>query len=294
MNETTATAELQAFAAPITTVPDAFIEAIKHHQAIVAATTAIDSTMFHCDRPVALPADFELHDLEHYMEHRRRPRGTMTTRFIPPFAHYANHFAEDGAIAFVNPADMSATAVLNFGSIDAPGHADNLVKLTPQKTSPYQALLQITSGQQSQRAVAEFLEDWSAHIECFDAEGAIKTAQAAAAVRKITIESAQQVESEEQSLSASRSAFESIKVSSKELLPATIHFTCRPYADLSDRTFVLRLGVLTTDKTPKLVLRLQKAEQHEEEMANELVELIAAELAGTSVVALVGKYSKGD
>lgn len=286
---TTSTAELPSCAATITSVPDAFIDALKNGQAISAATAVINEAMFHCDRPVALPADFELHDLEHYMEHRRRQRGAMTTRFIAPFAAYAAAFSEDGATVFVDPEDMSATAVLNLGTADAPGHADNTAKLTPQKTAAYKALLQLCGMQRSQRDVAEFLEDWAAHIECFDAEGAIKTAQAIAAVRKITIESAQQIESEEKSLSASRSAFESIKATSKEPLPTTICFTCAPYADLGARTFALRLGVLTTDKIPKLVLRLQKAEQHEEEMANELVERITEQ---TNTPVLIGRYSK--
>ena len=292
MNQTAnTTAELQAFAAPITTVPDAFIVAMKAGQAITAASAAVNDASVNLISAAALPDDFKLHDLESYLNYRRRPRGTMSTRFIGPFAEYAIAHAGEGATVFVDAGDMTATAVLDLGTVDLPGHADNKAKLTPNKTADYAALLQITAGPRSQQDVAEFLEDWADQAKCLNGDTEIKVPLAIAAVRKITIESAQRVESEEQSLSATRSAFESIKASSQDPLPTTIHFTCPPYADLNERTFVLRLSILTGDKAPKLVLRVQKLETHTEEMANELVMLISDAIAPEMPV-LVGTYGK--
>lgn len=291
MNETTATAELQAFAAPITTVPDAFIVAMKAGQAITAASAAVNDASVNLISAAALPDDFKLHDLESYLNYRRRPRGTMSTRFIGPFAEYAIAHAGEGATVFVDAGDMTATAVLDLGTCDLPGHADNKAKLTPNKTAAYAALLQITAGPRSQQDVAEFLEDWADQVKCLNGDTEIKVPLAIAAVRKITIESAQRVESEEQSLSATRSAFESVKASSQDPLPTTIYFTCPPYADLEERTFALRLSILTSEKTPKLVLRVQKLETHIEEMANELVMRIS-EAIGPELPVLVGIYGK--
>lgn len=269
----TAPAELAKFGYPIN-VPDQFIEAITKSQEVYAVSTAIHEAIEVGAAAVGLHEDITVRDLENYRSTRRRPRGTMTTRFIAPFAAYVRTHAADGATVFVNPDNMTATAVLDLGTLSAPGHADHQAKLQPKMTAAYNALTLITAGARSQQDVAEFLEDWASHVDCFNADGEIKPHLAIAAVRKITIEAMRKVESEEQRLSATRSAFESVQASSKDPLPTTIQFFCLPYADLKPRTFVLRLGVLTGETKPKLVLRIQKAEEHNEEIANELVECI--------------------
>jgi uncharacterized protein YfdQ (DUF2303 family) len=255
----------------------------------------------------ALPSDYKLHDLERFLPQRRRVRGLMQTPFVRAFAAYVKTHMEAGASVFVDPAKLGATAVLNLGGPSNPGHADNLAKLTPEKTAAYAALQLQTLGNRhlTQKEAAEFMEDWSEHIQCFsDAGHTISNPRAVAAVRKITIDAMRKLESTEQSLSASRSAFESVQASSTEPLPSTIYFKCRPFADLAERLFVLRLGVITTDdKAPKITLRIAKAEQHAEEMAVELCELVLQhmELAmgsettrATLVPVLIGAYTKSD
>lgn len=278
-------------AAPCISVPGAFIEALEAGQEITAAKDAIWAAAHSPTAVVALPDSMVLRDLEAYLPQRRRMRGTMSTCFVSPFAAYAEANAAVGAAIFVNPDQMTATAVLDLGTPDEPGHADNKAKLELNKTAAYAALLTMAHGAQSQKDVAEFLEDWADHLQCANADGAVQLPLAIAAVRKITIESAQKVHSEEQSLSSSRSAFESIKASSTDPLPTTVQFTCHPYADLSKRTFVLRLGVLTSESKPKLTLRIQKIEEHKEQMANELADLVAASV-GNAITVLIGSYGK--
>lgn len=266
------------------------IETLQEGQAITAANqeTAINDTA----DLVALPTHYTLHDLEHLQATRRRARGTMSTRLIAPFAQYTQMHAETGAAVFVDAQDLKASAVLNLGDAETPGQADNLATLSLQRTAAYSALVAITSSARSQTEVAEFLEDWAPHLTCLNDEGEIKRPLAIAAVRKITIDSSRKLESEEQQLGATRSAFESVQASSKDPLPTTIHFKCQPYADLRERDFVLRLGILTGDSKPKITLRIQKAELHAEEMALELVGLLTQALPADLPV-LVGQYSKG-
>lgn len=240
---------------------------------------------------IALPENFKTHDLESYLPHRRRARGEMLTSSIFSFSEYASTHATEGASVFVDPDAMRAKAVLNLGTSEIPGHADNMAIYAPDKTAAYSALLAITRQPQKQSDMAEFLEDWPDLIECFNDAGPVNIKQATAAVRKITIDSARRIESEEQQLGATRSAFESVQASSKEPLPTTIYFKCTPYADLSERVFVLRLGVLTGEKAPSIVLRVVKAEQHKEEMATELSKLVAEALAGDLPV-LIGTYTR--
>jgi uncharacterized protein YfdQ (DUF2303 family) len=52
--------------------------------------------------------------------------------------------------------------------------------------------------------------------------------------------------------------------------------------------FVLRLGVRTGGDKPTITLRVQNLEQHEEEMANELADLVRSTVKTTPV--LLGTY----
>lgn len=269
------------------------IESIRESASINEANSAIASSDG-CNHVVALPSDYQEHDLEKYQLKRRRARGTMETSSIESFVDYADQHAENGASIFIEPENMRSTAVLNLGTIDRPGHADNKAVLTPVATAAYNALNRITASAHKQQDVAEFLEDWGDHITCFNDEGAIANPRAIAAVRKISIESIRKLENEEQPLSASRSAFENITASSKEPLPTLIYFKCHPYADLSERNFIIRLGVLTGGDKPIISLRVIKIEQHQQEMADELANLIDAKLndSESQIAIYTGKYTK--
>lgn len=274
---------------------ESLVTVVQDHQQIAAAS---DAAGFALDTRglLYLPSDFKQHDVEAFMPERIRARGTMQTPFVRDFASYTiEHGAQDTCV-FVDAQEMAATAVLNLGTPDAPGHADNKAKLTPIKTAAYKALLGITGRPITQQDAAEFFEDWAGDLMYFggsEGRATITPKQAVAAVRRITIEQLARVESEEQALSANRSAFESVSATSKEPIPTTVYFECRPYADLQQRTFVMRLGILTGEKAPRLVLRVQKAEEHTEEMANELAGLIREAFTGAQVPVLLGSYSKG-
>lgn len=265
------------------------IQELAQAQAIAAA----DATVERADIAglVALPSDFELHNLEQHQTYRRRARGTMTTSSIRDFAAYVADHKDDGAAVFIDPKMMRAVAVLNLGTPVGPGHADNRAVLALEPTAPYKALCAMANGQgQKQTSVAEFMEDWSPHLKCTVGGAKVGLAQAVAAVRRITIEALRKLETTEQSLSASKSTFESVKASSgADPLPTHIQFSAVPYLGMSSRDFVMRLGITTTGDKPAIVLRVINAEQHVEDMAAELVELTRSALGG-SVKALVGAY----
>ena len=268
------------------------IKALSEAQSIAAAAEAVTSALA-ADAAVAmLPSDFTHHDLEKFLPTRRRARGSMKTSSITDFGTYVKSHKEEGASVFVAQDTMTATAVLNLGTPAAPGHADNTAVLALKATAAYTALSNIASGHpKSQRDVAEWLEDWANIVTAIDAdEQPIHIKHAIAAVRAITIDAARKVESEERSLSATRSALEQVTASSKgQPLPALLSVELEPYMGLEPRTFAVRVGVLTTgDKQPQLVLRIVKAEQHAEEMALELAALVRTELG--DVPATLGAY----
>lgn len=271
------------------------IEALCKAEAITAATKAVlaaesDSVA----TVVALPNDFKLHDIETHLQLRRRARGKMSTSVLADFAAYAKTHSEAGASVLVNPKRMVATAVLNLGTPDAPGHADNLAVLQYERTAAYRALLLIANGVgQKQATVAEFLEDWPGLIQCFDGNAQLTPPRAIAAIRKISIESMKKLESSAQQLSESRSAFEEIQAKSggADPLPTTIYFNCAPYQGLQERQFVMRLSILTGGSTPAIALRIAKEEEHEEEMAEEMATQVREALADIDTPVYLGDYA---
>lgn len=260
------------------------IEALQLSQAITSANDCVSATAV-----TALPENFRLHDLEKHMATRRRAIGTMSTTSSQDFANYIKDHAEAGATVFVSTEAMKAVAVLNLGTPEEPGHADNLAVLAPKKTAAFSALLAIANGHpRSQQDIAEFLEDWPSMVSCYNDEGNITNAKAIAAVRKLSIEAMRKMESVEKQHAASRSAFESIQASSTEPLPTLVYFETVPYNGLKSRLFVMRLGVRTGGDKPALTLRVQNMEQHEEDMATELADLVGDTVKTTPV--LLGTY----
>lgn len=259
----------------------------------INATAAALSVTDDTKELIALPSDYKVHDLEKFLPMRRRARGVMSTAVLEAFTQYTQAHAEPGTSVFINPEYMAATAVLNLGSPTEPGQADNHAKLQLKKTAAYNALLTHATGNGLKQAtVAEFLEDWPECIKCFNDAGEITPPKAIAAIRKLSIETMRKLESTEQQLSASLSAFESVAATSADPIPTTIYFECAPYADLQARTFVLRLGIQTGDSKPAITLRIVKAEQHLEDMATELAALISAGFTGEEIPVLLGSYSK--
>jgi uncharacterized protein YfdQ (DUF2303 family) len=247
---------------------------------------------------IALPDRYSTHDLEKFLPLRRRARGRMSTTAMRDFVAYSLIHREPGATIFIDANKMRAVGVLNLGQPDAAGHADNQAVLELEQTAAYKALRQACSGHKSQATLAEFLEDWPDAVQAFAGTEQLAAPKAIAAIRKITIESLRKLESEEQQLSATRSAFESVAATSTEKLPTHLYFNCVPYAGLSERQFVLRLQIHTGDKAPSLSLRMANEELHAEQMAQELCALLRSQCqAATDVIeaepmqVLIGSYS---
>lgn len=238
----------------------------------------------------AIPDDFKVEDLEQFMPTRRRAAGVMTTPFINDFVTYVEEHKQAGCTIFVDADQMQGRAVLDLGTPTTPGHCANIAALAPKATAAFASLKSVIDRQRNQKDTAEWLEDW-VHILKAQADGKeVDMRKAIQAVRSITIEGLNKVHHEEQSLSASRSAFESVKASSEETLPTHFLFKCKPYPDLKERDFVLRLSVVT-DTKPMLVLRPMAWETAVEEMATEFATDIRKAVEN-KVPVLIGTYSK--
>lgn len=276
-------------------VPDLFIKAMREGLEATAVHNAVTEAIMNDVGVTAMHESMKVHDLEPYLPHRRRQRGTFSTAYVEPFCEYTKTHAGDGATVFVDASEMTAHAVLDLGNLYAAGHADHNARLQLKRTAAFDALLAFSGRTHKQQALAEFLEDWAPHVrlEFFHHDEAITIKQALASVRRITIDSIRKVDSEQKQLSANLSAFESVQASSKDPMPTMIYVHTKPYADLAERTFALRLAIHTGESVPELTLRIQNMEKHTEEMGKELAALVMEGMGGVMPV-LLGKYAKAN
>lgn len=269
------------------------LEAIKQLAAAEEARQVQDNIMraFTSEGIAAIPDGISIKDLEAYMPTRRRQRGTFQTNDNKAFAEYVIEHKEHGATVFVNAQNMQAVAVLNLGDKTSPGHCDNRAALGLKKTAAYGALLDLCSrAHQNQRDFAEFLEDWAPQVVFFDdSNTVIEPKKALAAVRKLTIESVQRVQTEQNSLSANRSTFEQVGATSLEPIPVRLVFSCIPYYGLNERSIGVRVGVVTGGKDPAFTARIINREGLDEELAREFSELVSDSLPDTPVT--IGEYT---
>ncbi|EFO1746967.1 TPA: DUF2303 family protein, partial [Escherichia coli] len=180
---------------------------------------------------------------------------------------------------------------LNLGTIDEPGHADNTATLKLKKTAPFSALLSVNGERNSQKSLAEWIEDWADYLVGFDANGdTIQATKAAAAVRKITIEANQTADFEDNDFSGKRSLMESVEAKTKDIMPVAFEFKCIPFEGLKERPFKLRLSIITGDR-PVLVLRIIQLEAVQEEMANEFRDLLVEKFKDSKVETFIGTFT---
>lgn len=243
-----------------------------------------------CDT-IALPAGVSVKSLEQFNLERYRFRGAMETSNIDEFVKYSSGYAGDGVRCFIDADEMRAETIFNIGTLLNPGHADNTASLSLKKTAPFRELLNIDGRKQSQKELAEWLEDYREFLLAFDADGVVlDIKKAVGAVRRITIEQTSSADHEDQDFSAKRSVMESVEAKSKDVMPAAFEFKCIPYEGLGERRFKLRYSILTGGNVPVLVLRIVQLEAEEEKIAVEFLELLTNKFKGVEVETFIGKF----
>lgn len=249
---------------------------------------------------VPVHKDVNIQDLERFMPWRRRYRGQMVTTQIDQFAEYTNltsgEVQENGeepgvtAPCFVDPENMTAKVFFDLGTVEHPGHADFTARLDLPKTAAFEELLGKNGRALSQKELAEWLEDWAPQLKVTAEDGEpLNLPGAVAAVRRITIGAKSESTSEERTFGGRRSAMSEVEAQNKDTLPAFIEFTCEPYHGLDERTFRLRVSLITGE-TPKLIMRIVRLEHHQEEMAKEFREHLIHALDGNLVQTFVGNF----
>lgn len=225
--------------------------------------------------PTALiPKTMTIMSLERFMDGPQRIRGCYDTRDLFEYACYANGC--DNPVVFVNDERMEAVAFVDFGDEETPLHCDHRAILRLRRLACFNVLNEVHEKRQNQREMMDFVADWRHHIiDLMDVEGEAAGAtdaeirSALASIRSLTIDQVSSADYEASDLSEKRSAMEQVSASSKHKIPAGFIFRCQTYKDLMERDIAVRLSVLPTGDTPGFRLRIDGAEDLQENLAQE-------------------------
>lgn len=266
-------------------------QAVGPHQAVQAIGVAVPHLI--------LAVGEKMENVEKLQDKRARFRGQLTTISVDDFCDYTKeHDGEDDIPeVFVDGEKMTATAFFNLGIATSAGHGDDRAFLTLPKTGPYAALWGILDKTLNQKTLAEFLEDWRAHIRAFSEydENAglnpMPLGKAIAAVRNVTVESRQQQDSSVGDFKAEKTALESVEARSQNVLPPYLEFETEPYMSLPRRQILLRVSVVTGNGIG-FIVRMVRQPDVLEAIAQDFKERLAAGL-GEDATLTVGTFTLG-
>ncbi len=268
-------------------------EAIQHLEktALLSDVNSELTTVDTVSNLLVVPHDFEVKNLEQYMEFRDSYRMSFKTKSIDDFAVYSEEYDKEGAKCFVDSDKMAAGIIFDLGTEDQPEHMRHTAKLQLDKTSAFKRLLAFAGNGLThyQKDAANFIEDWKDFIVVSTSAGEVmKNAQAANAINSMTIESARSITSDVDDFSEHLSATERVEVKGKAQMPAILDFTCVPYNGLDARKFQVRLSVLTGGSKPEISFRIIQLEKHEEDIVEEFKTILVNKFVDSKLKTFIG------
>lgn len=241
--------------------------------------------------PLALiPKSMAVHSLEKYMPEASRLRMHFSTESIEDFTAYCKKFDKEGASCFIDGNTMSAKTFLDLGTEENPLHQDHSASMGLEKSAAYIALLQACSRELNQKAMVEFLEDWSDQVVMvgFGSEVMLMSA-AIAALRDMTIDSVKSSTSEIQDFSENMTSSEKIEARNQNKLPIAFIFKTVTFLGLKEREFHVRIGILTAYERPTLSIRILQHEKLKDEMVSEFKEVLVKGFSKLKIDTFIGR-----
>lgn len=230
---------------------------------------------------IVLHGDQKIHSLEPFASHRARFRGVMATTLLAQFIAYFQRRESDkevgvgGFQTYVNAEKLSAVSFFNIGTLERPGHADDKATLTLPRVAAYNALLALVAKRQTQKDLAEFIEEWAPFLIAEGASSELHLGAAVNAIRKMKVKAKQERGSETRNYGQTMSSIDALDIEGEGELPAFLVFTTEPYAGFAPRNFRLRVSAVTGGDAPQFVLRIVQQEVHDEQIALEFTDKLA-------------------
>lgn len=239
------------------------------------------------------PDNFQVIDTEEFQPLRRRFRGRLSTNSLADFILYVKLRTAGAppAPGFIDSDKLAATVLFNLGTVDQPGHADDLAVLNLKASPAYAAILAAHGSTLQHSDALNWLQDWVDHIGYADEDGTdMPAATTYNALRKLTIAATSERTSEERTHGASRSALEQVEARGAAALPAFVRFVCTPYAGLPERVFYLRINVRDSGGKPTIQLRIRNLDSEKEAIAQEFKAELLRELEGRAAL-VIGTFT---
>ncbi|MEM6485315.1 MAG: DUF2303 family protein [Pseudomonadota bacterium] len=243
-----------------------------------------------------VPSSHDIQSVEYAMPNRVRYRTGLKTSSLTDFIEMSEEDISGlpGQACLIDADKMSAKTYFNLGDAVKPGHGDHWAQLTLERTSEFSELLKVDGQANTQKAAAEWLEDWREYLTpVWDGQldsrhtmqGAITT------VRNVKIEATASVDHSVGDFSASKTGIEQIEARGRDLpLPSHFLFKCFPYDGLSERDIAVRLSFTTGDK-PKFTFRIVRKTHLESQLADEFKAAVRDLLVGFEGRVYIGTLS---
>lgn len=263
-------------------------------------TSQIDAQILHADL-LAVPAGVSIKNLEQYKMNRDSMRGVFNTDSVDQFHAYCKAQTTEfpSFPVFINGPVMKAEAFIDYGSASSPGHCRFNAGIKLKATALYLTLINEIHGTTfNQRGLAELLEEYAPNVQVFiendEGKEPVKLARGLSCIRSMKSSQSIDVSSEQNNYSSSSSALEKQSINSGNDKPVAFSFTCKPYLDLKEQSFLVRMTPITKGTEIVFNLKVLMLEDLQEKMAIEFSELLSKGFDETDIDTYIGVYQSSN
>jgi uncharacterized protein YfdQ (DUF2303 family) len=205
-----------------------------------------------------LPKDMTLASLEPFERYPRSHTGTYQSNHAEDFLAYIAANADQGNNPHVfftddNLGQLTATAVFDFGSTEAPAWRNHRATFTASPTDAYTALLAISGKPATQKALLDFIDDHGDRCAFNRPDGsALAPDLARNEFANLTAEKIRTLKSTREDFNRQLSAIEKLTLGNS--LPNRLTFVCAPWDGFS--AHAIRARISADDSGSGLLLNL--------------------------------------
>jgi uncharacterized protein YfdQ (DUF2303 family) len=217
--------------------------------------------------------------LEHLLAQPKHHKAFFSTALIDEFVAYAGNNAEENqnSAAYIDTDSMTAQAIFDHGDALEPKWGHHRAQLKLKQLPEYKALLMNNNKDLSQQEFVDFLSDWKSSV-VFEEESLLPMLNR---IRKLTVTNLSKAESEIGNFNATASALESVEVSAGATKPPeSFTFTCFPYEQFIQRTFLCEIRAKVDGSNIKLRYRIQQLDAINDDIAREFKHKLSNDLNG--------------
>ncbi|WP_181049834.1 DUF2303 family protein [Methylobacter tundripaludum] len=241
---------------------------------------------------IVIPKDYSVENLERLLPNPDQFRGTFRTAVLSEFVGYIDGNATSDTGVFIDQNKMTAAAIIDMGSHEAPNWGKHKANVALDRTPAYAALIRLHDERMNQQSFIDFAEDWQDNVSFYygssdqniaDFKSTIRT------LRKLKTSATNTSETEVGNFAANRSAMESIEVTAgAEQPPAGFLFKTIPHDGFEKVVFDCQLRAMPDTKEVFLKYRIVQLAQHQEKIAEQFRDKIQSSITVDGISIYIG------